>query len=271
MTPEIPTLAHLRELGAELGAQLDARQLTIALAESCTGGLIASILTDIAGSSRYVMGGVVSYSNFAKMHVLGVQAQTLQTYGAVSPETAKEMANGVRALLHTDLALSVTGIAGPGGGTPEKPVGLVYLHLAAADADWGEMHIWPHDRVGNKRASVAAALRLALRYLQTRNESVPTQERDDSVRQDAPDTPPAAQARALLVEAAWRAGQWRPQALWLEGQRKLVAGVGRQHRRPDGAWVMTVELTDGGRAELLADEGSGVWQLRRYWPAPRYA
>jgi len=260
MTNNAPTLAQLRELSVELGAQLEQHHLTIALAESCTGGMIASILTDIAGSSHYVMGGVVSYSDFAKMHVLGVRAETLEARGAVSPETAQEMARGVRALLQTDLALSVTGIAGPGGGTPEKPVGLVYLHLAAEDVDWGEMHVWPHDRIGNKRASVAAGLRLALRYVKER-----------SIRVD-PKPPVAAEQDAmptLLVEALWQAGQWRPQAVWLAGQRKQVVGVGRQERTPEGVWRMTVEFGDGGRAELLADAQSGVWRLRRYWPALR--
>ncbi len=253
-TNHAPTLSQLRELSAELGRHLDSQHLTIALAESCTGGLLASILTDIPGSSHYVMGGVVSYSNFAKMKVLGVRAGTLEAHGAVSPETAREMARGARALLETDVALAITGIAGPGGGTPEKPVGLVYLHLAAADVDWGEMHVWPHDRVGNKQATVAAALRLALRYVKERSVRV------DPKPQGAPEPP------TVLVEASWRGGSWRPEAVWLEGRRKTVAGMGRQERTPEGAWIMTVEFGDGGRAELMADPAGGVWRLRRYWP-----
>ena len=260
MSHNPPTLSHLRKLSAELGAQLAERNLTIALAESCTGGLIASILTDIAGSSQYVIGGVVSYSNFAKMRVLGVRAETLQTHGAVSSQTAQEMARGVRDLLQTDLGLSITGIAGPGGGAPEKPVGLVYLHLAAVDIDWGEKHVSPFHRIGNKRASVEAGLRLALRYV---HETGAGQGRVAA----------AADSEAMpvvLVEASWRAGVWRPQAVWLEGKRKQVVGVGRQERRADGVWVMTVEFGDGSRAELLADAEQGVWRLRRFWPAPRY-
>lgn len=262
MTNDAPTLAQLRELSAELGRQLDHYHLTIALAESCTGGMIASVLTDIAGSSHYVMGGVVSYSNFAKMHVLGVESETLDAHGAVSSETAQEMARGARSLLQTDLAISVTGIAGPGGGTPEKPVGLVYLHLAAENVDWGEMHIWPHDRIGNKRASVAAGLRLALRYV-----------KEHTIRVDPKPAALAAEdvEPTVLVEASWQAGAWRPQAVWLEGQRKQVIGVGRQERTPEGVWIMTVEFGDRGRAELLADAQTGVWRLRRYWPSRRYA
>jgi len=257
-TNHAPTLIQLRELSAELGHQLDAHHLTIALAESCTGGLLASILTDIPGSSHYLIGGVVSYSNFAKMQVLGVRAETLEAHGAVSPETAREMARGARALFQTDLAVAITGIAGPGGGTPEKPVGLVYLHLAAEGVDWGEMHVWPHDRIGNKQASVAAALRLALRYVKER-----------TVRVDPKPQPPA-EPPTVLVEASWRGGAWRPEAVWLDGQRKPVVGVGRQERTPEGVWIMTVEFGDGGRAELEADADAGVWRLRRHWPARRY-
>ncbi len=255
-----PTLSLLRELSAELGRQLDAHHLTIALAESCTGGLLASILTDIPGSSHYVMGGVVSYSNFAKMKVLGVRPETLEAHGAVSPETAQEMAQGSRALLQTDIAIAITGIAGPGGGSPEKPVGLVYLHLAAEDADWGEMHVWPHDRIGNKQATVAAALRLALRYV-----------KDRTARVDPKPAQPEASSSTVLVEASWRNGAWRPEAVWLGGQRKQVVGVGRQERTPEGVWIMTVEFGDGGRAELEADAEAGVWRLRRHWPPRRYA
>ncbi len=262
MKNNAPTLAQLRDLSAELGAQLNERHLTIALAESCTGGMLASVLTDIPGSSHYVMGGVVSYSNFAKMHVLGVRPETLDTHGAVSPETALEMARGVRNLLQTDLAIAVTGIAGPGGGTPEKPVGLVYLHLVAGDVDWGEMHVWPHDRIGNKRASVAAGLRLALRYVQERMTEMDAGEQGESVQEPMP---------TVLVEATWRGEVWLPQAVWLNGGRKQVVGVGRQERTPEGVWVMTVEFADGGRAELLADPQAGVWRLRRYWPVRRYA
>ena len=105
--------------------------ITIATAESCTGGLISEMLTDVPGISRVFMGGAVTYSNEAKMEYLGVKEQTLQAYGAVSCETAAEMAAGIRKRLKTDIGISVTGIAGPGGGTAEKPVGLVYIGLSS--------------------------------------------------------------------------------------------------------------------------------------------
>ncbi|MDR1060273.1 MAG: nicotinamide-nucleotide amidohydrolase family protein [Clostridiales bacterium] len=106
------------------------RGKTLALAESCTGGLAASRLTDIPGASRVLLMSAVTYSNEAKMSALGVKASTLQAFGAVSAETAREMAIGARKAFGSDMAVSVTGIAGPGGGTDEKPVGLVHLALA---------------------------------------------------------------------------------------------------------------------------------------------
>lgn len=104
--------------------------ITIATAESCTGGLISEMLTDVPGISKVFMGGAVTYSNEAKMEYLGVKEQTLKSHGAVSRETAAEMAEGIRKRLKTDIGISVTGIAGPGGGTDEKPVGLVYVGLS---------------------------------------------------------------------------------------------------------------------------------------------
>ena len=129
---------HVMESGKEpvearLGSVLAARGLTIACAESCTGGLVTSRLTDIAGSSAYVMGSIVSYSNEVKEKLVGVQHATLAAHGAVSEETAREMAEGVRRAVGTDVGLATTGIAGPGGGTAEKPVGLVYT---AASGPW---------------------------------------------------------------------------------------------------------------------------------------
>jgi PncC family amidohydrolase len=155
-------------LAERLGRLLLTRGKTLALAESCTGGLLASLITDIAGSSVYLLGSAVTYHNDAKQHVLGVLHETLMKYGAVSAETAREMAQGALRLFGADLALSVTGIAGPGGGTPEKPVGLVFIHLSAPDAEIGQRHIWSSDRVGNKRLSAEAALLLAANYLEDR-------------------------------------------------------------------------------------------------------
>ena len=108
---------------------LTERKLTIAVAESCTGGLITNRLTDVAGSSNYLERGLVTYSNAAKISMLGVPAAIIEKHGAVSEETARLMAEGVRKLAGTDLGISSTGIAGPTGGTKEKPMGTVYLAL----------------------------------------------------------------------------------------------------------------------------------------------
>lgn len=115
-----------------VGQQLRHHNLTLAVAESCTGGLIGHRITNIPGASDYFMGGVVTYSNQAKMELLRVPETTLSRYGAVSAETAQAMALGVQALFHTPIGLAVTGIAGPTGGTPDKPVGTVYLGLATS-------------------------------------------------------------------------------------------------------------------------------------------
>jgi PncC family amidohydrolase len=139
---------------------------TLALAESCTGGLIADLITDISGSSAYFLGSAVTYANSAKQGVIGVRGETLEVHGAVSAETAAEMARGARRLYGADIAASVTGIAGPTGATPGKPVGLVYIHLSAKDAEWGERYVWEADRLGNKALSAEAVLKLILRFLQ---------------------------------------------------------------------------------------------------------
>jgi PncC family amidohydrolase len=150
---------------AEIGSLLRDRHLTLSTAESCTGGLIGDLITDIAGCSDYFLGSVVSYAYSAKEGILGVRHETLLAHGAVSAETAAEMAWGARRLFRSNIAVSVTGIAGPGGGTPEKPVGLVYMHLTADDADFGERHVWDSDRIGNKQCSAEAVLALVLKYL----------------------------------------------------------------------------------------------------------
>jgi len=121
------------ELEEVVGSLLREKKLTIATAESCTGGLVAATLVNVPGSSEYFKGSVVAYSNEVKEKVLGVKKETLEKYGAVSPQTAEEMALGVKRLLGTDIGVSTTGIAGPGGGTPEKPVGLTYFAIAYGD------------------------------------------------------------------------------------------------------------------------------------------
>ncbi|MBE2268371.1 MAG: CinA family protein [Anaerolinea sp.] len=148
---------------AQVGAALRFKGWTICTAESCTGGLIAHRLTNIPGCSEYVVGGVVSYANEAKINLLGVPAATIASVGAVSEATARAMADGVRALFDADISVSVTGIAGPGGGSPEKPVGLTYIGVAVRGYETRvERFVWGSDREGNKALSADAALRMAL-------------------------------------------------------------------------------------------------------------
>ena len=154
-------------LAGQAGPLLRERKFTLALAESCTGGLLGSLITDVAGSSDYFLGSAVTYAYSAKKAILGVREETLAEHGAVSPQTAQEMAQAARRLFGADVALSVTGIAGPTGGLPGKPVGLVCLHLSAPDAEIGERHVWGSDRLGTKQLSAEAALRLLVRYLET--------------------------------------------------------------------------------------------------------
>lgn len=121
----------------EIGVEFTKMGLTLSVAESCTGGLLSSILTSVPGSSAYFLGGVVSYSNEVKIKVLDVCGKTIEKFGAVSAATACEMADGVRKALSSTASLSITGVAGPGGGTAEKPVGTVFIALSFMERETG--------------------------------------------------------------------------------------------------------------------------------------
>ncbi|NOZ75289.1 MAG: competence/damage-inducible protein A [FCB group bacterium] len=155
-------------LEAVLGNQLKAFGLTLAVAESCTGGLLSHRLTNTPGSSEYFPGGIVTYSNAMKMNILGVKEETLNSFGAVSAETAREMAAGVRRKTGADIGIGITGIAGPGGGTKDKPVGLVYIGLAVEAGTVAKKYEFSHDRETNKLLSTQAALNLLRKWLYER-------------------------------------------------------------------------------------------------------
>ena len=147
---------------------------TVATAESCTGGMIAGAITDIAGSSSVFDRGFVTYSNEAKMEMLGVSAETLDRYGAVSKNTAREMASGAKARSHADFAVSATGVAGPGGGSPEKPVGLVHMGLAGPDGLITSVELrwsadWDRDTI--RLATVHAALEALIDLIHGRSQA----------------------------------------------------------------------------------------------------
>lgn len=137
---------------------------TVAVAESCTGGLIGAELTSLSGSSAYFQGGILSYSDEVKQRELGVSNQSLEQYGAVSEQVAQEMAQGAYQRFGVHVAVSVTGIAGPGGGTEEKPVGLTYLGLCSMNGLRVRQFIWTGDREQNRRSSVEAAIDLLIEW-----------------------------------------------------------------------------------------------------------
>jgi PncC family amidohydrolase len=156
--------AEIARLIREYRAKTE-KLLTIGTVESATGGRIADRMTNIPGSSDYFKGSVVAYSNETKIALLGVKKTTLEKYGAVSEQTALEMARGGRKLLDVDICLSTTGIAGPSGGTSEKLVGLFYLGLAAGETSFSQTHTFPGNREGNKRDAAEAALTTLKQYL----------------------------------------------------------------------------------------------------------
>ena len=161
-------------LEAQVGAWLRRRDMKLVVAESCTGGLVGHRITDVPGSSEYYLGSVVAYAYEAKERLLGVRHETLMQYGAVSQEVVLEMARGAREVLSGDFPLdrligaSVSGIAGPGGGLPGKPVGTVWIGLSAPDREGAWKFLWNGDRAENKLLSAEQLLRLVLDYLQGR-------------------------------------------------------------------------------------------------------
>ncbi len=160
-------LADLGVLASRLGERCVERGVRVATVESCTGGLVGHLITEVPGSSAYFVGGFVTYSDELKRASVGVPHDVLAAHGAVSAQVAMAMASGGRERTGADLAVSVTGIAGPDGGSPAKPVGLTYVAVADADGHEVRRFVWPHDRTGNKRASAAAALEMLLARLGT--------------------------------------------------------------------------------------------------------
>jgi PncC family amidohydrolase len=151
-----------------LGAVLKEKGMRIAVAESCTGGLIGSRITDVPGSSDYFEAGMVTYSNGAKERFLAVPPEMIAAKGSVSPEVAEAMARGVRTATGVDIGVAVTGIAGPSGGSPEKPVGLVYIGLSTAETTITRKHRFEGDRSAVRQQTSEEALKLVLEVLEGR-------------------------------------------------------------------------------------------------------
>jgi len=149
----------------KLFVYLKENNLTISTAESCTGGMIASAITNVSGASGFFGTGVVTYSNEAKMKLIGVKKETLEKHGAVSKQTAEEMAKGVLSLGEADVSVAVTGIAGPTGGTPEKPVGLVYIGVSGKYGTYAYRNIFDGNRDEVRQQTVKRAFELVYDYL----------------------------------------------------------------------------------------------------------
>jgi PncC family amidohydrolase len=152
-------------IAQEIGELLKAKGLTIGTVESATGGLIASLITDVAGSSDYYKGSIVSYANETKSDVVGVKKSALEKFGAVSAQVAEQMAAGGRKVLNVDICIADTGIAGPGGVTPGKAVGLFYLGLAHKDGAFSRKHVFTGSRIENKQQAAQTALAWVREYL----------------------------------------------------------------------------------------------------------
>lgn len=149
-----------------LGESLKQRGLTFATAESCTGGLVGHKITNVSGSSEYYLGAVVAYAYQAKVDLLGVSWDTLNAHGAVSAETVREMAAGGRKALKADIVVSISGIAGPTGGTPEKPVGTVWFGLETPEGSWTRGRVFDGNRIEVKQQAASAAMQFVLDYLE---------------------------------------------------------------------------------------------------------
>ncbi|HRE26920.1 MAG TPA: CinA family protein [Anaerolineales bacterium] len=236
-----------------LGELLKARGQWVATAESCTGGLIGDRITDISGSSAWFRGGAIVYHNDAKQRLLGVSQVTLQQQGAVSEAVAIEMAAGARRLFDADYALSATGIAGPDGGSLDKPVGLVYIGLALREGVWARRHIWEGDRRANKAQTADAALTWLLDHLTqsalptalvTPGRSVP---KHNVLREPT-------EVEAIFAPS----GKVRVLRFTWQGRAWPVVSQGRQ--RDTGGELRTLVMTTRDRVyELLFERSTEKW------------
>jgi PncC family amidohydrolase len=228
-----------------VNAVLIKRGRTIATAESCTGGLLGDRITGVPGSSAYFLGGVIAYANDVKEHILNVPKETMVEHGAVSEETALEMARGARNVLNADYGLSVTGIAGPGGGSDEKPVGLTWVAVSGPEGDFAVKHIYPGDRDENKHAAVDSVLELLLEVAEG-DKGKPIQV---NTRRDEQDR---------LV----------PTVLVLGGNRHSIIDWGRRWKEGSSEHML-VRTSDGRTHEIAFDEQEAVWRLIRTLRTPK--
>lgn len=238
----------------------------LAVAESCTGGLISHRLTNVPGSSTYYVGGLVTYAYEAKVRMLGVRWETLEAHGAVSEEVVLEMARGAKKAMGADVGLAVSGIAGPGGGTPEKPVGTTWIGLSLPDEDLARRYQWEGDRLQVKEQSAQEALRLLSSQLERLLE-----ERGAGPEAGGEAAGRSGQMDRVEVNARFDAnGHVRPVSLQVDGQTIPVDSTGRRWQADDGLHILT--MLPGGRVvELVFRAQEMKWYLRSLGPHRRVA
>jgi nicotinamide-nucleotide amidase len=157
----------MAEIEKTIGEILGRNRITLGVIESATGGLISHRLTNVAGSSEYYKGSITAYSNEIKNRIVGVKTEILEKYGSVSAQTAEELAEGGKKVLEVDICIADTGVAGPGGGTPEKSVGLFYIGLSHGNTTFNRKHVFHGDREQNKKEAAETALRILKEYLES--------------------------------------------------------------------------------------------------------
>jgi len=260
---EVVSTDSLAKQAGDLLRRLDLR---LAVAESCTGGLLGSHITSIPGSSAYFLGGVVAYSAEVKLRLLHVPQRILREEGTVSSATAAAMAVGARGLFHADVALGITGLAGPGGGTPETPVGLVYVAVASASATVCRRYQWSGNRQTNREWSCQAALALLCHHLSGSGSE--TGPRPVSRHRFAPPKVLPLDELGSTVRVEARFDGPLPQPLGFEWQGKWlsVSEIGRRWSVGDGPGLeqhFVVSTAPNAVFELTYEAAEGRWRVAR--------
>jgi len=236
-----------------VGDLLRKHQFNLATAESCTGGLIGHLITNVPGSSDYYLGGTQVYSNDIKHKMLGVRLETLEAYGAVSAETVLEMACGVRDALNSDIGLSVSGIAGPGGGTIEKPVGLVWIGIAASGFEGAWENNWDGDRTQIKEQAAKQALYLLSDYLE--GKEIVNRNQNRRYKNICSGDP-------VKVWVSFEEnGEIQPTGFSSRGVNHRIDSIGRQWEK-DGCRHFLVMVPIDKIYELIFNRGEMRWYLR---------
>jgi len=248
-----------------VGELLTEQGLKLAAAESCTGGLIGHLLTNVAGSSRYYMGSVTAYANQAKIRLLGVRLKTLEKFGAVSSETVIEMAGGVRKVLEADIGISVSGIAGPGGGTLEKPVGTVWIGLSTAQEEFSRHYLWTGDRLAVKEKTAQATLKILVDYLLKENGLPNSHNQHAFLEGNQIITMEPIEVTALFDEL----GTITPLHITRKGSLQRVESTGRRWSDEIGQHFL-VMVMNGRIYELIYKSGEGHWFIKQGEPGQTY-